>query len=259
MILLKEENMALSKGAKIALGCGIAFVVLAGGISVVIFGAAWWGFGKAKEVAQRFEGDQKRAEEALQRANSNPFSPPADGIIAEERLVRFLAVRKKMNGAYLKHKGLIEAQAKKKDPDLSALAQLPGIMLELRAAKAEGLAEQAMSENEFNWFTGAVYRSLVIASLSPDGKSVSEIARSGGEEIAEQAEQAADAAEANPNVPPETKQQLREQARMVREQAQSAADSSRALDVPPANLALFEKHKEEILRYTMGGLELLPI
>lgn len=51
----------------------------------------------------------------------------------------------------------------------------------------------------------------------------------------------------------------REQARKVREQAQNAAESSRALDVPPANLALFEKHKEEIPRSTMGGLELLPI
>ena len=251
--------MALSRGAKIALGCGIAFVVVTGGIMVVLFGAAWWGFGKAKEAAQQFEGDQRRTEEALQRANANPFSPPTDGIIAEDRLLRFLAVRKRMNGAYLKHKDMIEAQAKKKDPDITALAQLPGIMLELRAAKAEGLAEQAMSESEFNWFIGAVYRNLVIASMSQDGKSVSEVAKAGGEEIAEQAERAADAAEADPNVPAETKQRLREAARTVREQAQTAGESSKTLDVPPANMALFRKHRDEILKYTMGGLELLPL
>jgi hypothetical protein len=106
-----------------------------------------------------------------------------------------------------------------------------------------------------------VYRNLVTAGIAREdgGASVSEAVRSGGEEAAGQAEKAADAAEADPGLPPEAKRQLRDTARQVREQAEGAAEPSRALDVPPANLVLFKKHQDEILRYTMGGLELLPL
>lgn len=251
--------MPLSKGAKIALGCGIAFVVVMGGIAIVVGGVAWWGVGKARQVAEKLEGDQKRTEAALKRANANHFSEPADGVIAEDRLVRFLAVRKQLYGTYEKHKGLIDAQAQKKDPDLAALAQLPGIILELRTAKAEALADHAMSEDEFRWFFGAVYRNLVAASLGKDGGSVSEVLGAGAREMAEQAARAAEAAEANPSVPEEAKEQLREAARNARESAKQAAEATKSLDVPPANMALFKKYEAEILRYTMGGLELLSL
>jgi hypothetical protein len=251
--------MALSRGAKIALGCGIAFVAVTGVIAVVVVGAAWWGIGKAKQVAQQFEGEQKHAEEALRRANANPFTPPADGVIAEDRLVRFLAVRKRMYSAYVKHKEMIEAQANKKDPDLSALARLPGILMELRAAKAEALAQQSMSENEFGWLQLTVYKNLAMAGVTQGGPQVSDAVGAVGEEVAAEAEKAADAAQADPNVPAETRRQLREAAKQVREQAGRGTEASRTLDVPPANMALFKKHRDEILQYTMGGLELIPL
>jgi hypothetical protein len=76
--------------------------------------------------------------------------------------------------------------------------------------------------------------------------------------MAEQAEQAAAAAEANPALTPEMKQQLREAAKRAREEADRGVEMTKALDVPPANLALFNKHRDEILKYTMGGLELIP-
>lgn len=253
--------MALSKGAKIALGCGIAAVLAAGVAVVVVGGVAWWGLGKAKEVTEQFETDQKGVEEALARANANPFTPPADGVVQEDRLTRFLAVRRQIHDSvYLKHKGMIEAQAKQEKPDFTALAKLPFIIAELRAAKARALADQGMSETEFSWLFGTVYGNLMLDGMarSGDGTTVAEADRASLRAMAEQAEQAAEAAEANPALPPEMKEQLRAAAKRAREEADRGTEMTKALDVPPANLALFNKHRDEILKYTMGGLELIP-
>jgi hypothetical protein len=253
--------MALSKGAKIALGCGLAAVLAAGAAVVVVGGLAWWGIGKAKEATGGFVEDQEAVEKDLEKANANPFTPPSDGVVQEDRLVKFLNVRRRVHDeVYLKHKDMIEAQAQKEKADLSALAKLPFIIAELRAAKARGLAEQGMSEAEFSWLFGTVYGNLVLDGMARggDGTTVAEADRASLKAMAEQAEKAAAAAEGNPALPAEMKQQLRDAAKRAREQADRGVEMTKALDVPPANRALFERHREEILRYTMGGLELLP-
>lgn len=253
--------MALSKGAKIALGCGLAAVLAAGAAVVVVGGLAWWGIGKAKEATEGMVAEQEAAEKDLQKANANPFTPPEDRVVQEDRLVKFLAVRKRIHDeVYLKHKDMIEAQAQKEKADLTALAKLPLIIAQLHAAKARGLAEQGMSEAEFSWLFGTVYGNLILDGMarSGDGTTVAEADRASLKAMAEQAEQAAAAAEANPALPAEMKQQLRDAAKRAREEADRGVEMTKALDVPPANRALFEKHREEILKYTMGGLELLP-
>lgn len=253
--------MALSKGAKIALGCGIAAVVAGGAAVIVVGGLAWWGIGKAKEATEGFVADQEGVEKDLAKANANPFTVPPDGVVQEDRLVKFLAVRKRIHDeVYLKHKDMIEAQAKKEKADLSALAKLPFILSELHAAKARALAAQGMSEQEFNWLFRTVYGNLVLDGMarSGDGTSVAESDRASLRAMAEQAERAAAAAEANPALAPEMKQQLRDAARRAREEADRGVEMTKALDVPPANIVLFQKHRDEILKYTMGGLELIP-
>jgi hypothetical protein len=253
--------MALSKGAKIALGCGLAAVLAAGAAVVVVGGLAWWGIGKAKEATEGMVAEQEAAEKDLRKANAHPFTAPADGVVQEDRLVKFLAVRKRIHDdVYLKHKDTIEAEAQKEKADISALAKLPLIIAELHAAKARGLAEQGMSEAEFNWLFGTVYGNLILDGMAKggDGTSVADANRASVRAAAEAAEQAARAAEANPALPAEAKQQLRQAADRAREEAARATQMTGALDVPPANRALFEKRREEILEYTMGGLELLP-
>jgi hypothetical protein len=253
--------MALTRGTKIALGCVFAALLAAGVVVVAVFGVAWWGIGKAKEVTQQFETDQKGVEQDLAKANANAFTQPADGVVQEDRLVRFLAVRKQIHdNVYLKHKDMIEAQAKKEKADFGALAKLPFIISELHAAKARALAAQGMSEDEFNWLFRTVYGNLVLDGMarSGDGTTVAEADRASLRAMAEQAEKAAEAAQANPSVPPEMKEELRAAAKRAREEADRGVEMTKALDVPPANLVLFKKHREEILKYTMGGLELIP-
>jgi hypothetical protein len=253
--------MALSKGAKIALGCGLAALLAAGVAVVVVGGVAWWGIGKAKQATEGFVAEQEGVERDLAKANANPFTEPEDGIVQEDRLVKFLAVRKRIHDeVYLKHKDMIEAQANKEKADISALAKLPFIISELRASKARALAQQGMSEAEFGWLFRTVYGNLVLDGMarSGDGTTVAEADRASLKAMAEQAEQAAAAAEANPSLPAEMKQQLRDAATRARAEADRGVEMTKALDVPPANLELFKKHKDEILKYTMGGLELIP-
>jgi len=253
--------MALSKGAKIALGCGVAALLAAGAAVVVVGGLAYWGIGKAKEATEGFVAEQEGVEKDLAKANANPFTEPADGVVQEDRLVKFLAVRRRIHDdVYVKHQAMIEAQAHKEKPDLQALAKLPFIISELHAAKARALAQQGMSEAEFGWLFRTVYGNLVLDGVarSGDGTTVAEADRASLKAAAEQAEQAAQAAEANPAIPAEMKQQLRDAAKRAREAAERGVEMTKALDVPPANIALFNRHRDEILKYTMGGLELIP-
>jgi hypothetical protein len=252
--------VALSRGAKIAIGCGVAFLAVAIGVSAMVFGVAWWGYGKAKQAVQGIEADQKRIEAAQAKANANPFTPPADGVIEEERLVKFLAVRRKLYGVYAKYKDMIEAQEKSgKQPDLKVMGQALGAVNELRAATAEGLAEQGMSEDEYRYLATVVYKTMLAGGVSAGGQSLKELAQAAAEAAAQQAEQAAAEAERNPDLPEAAKQQLREAARQAREQAAQAVDSMKEIEVPPQNLALFRKHQDEIQQYAMTGLELLGL
>jgi len=250
--------MALSTGAKIAIGCVVAVVVSVGAVTAVVVGLAWWGIHKAQKAVEQLEADQKATEEALNRANANAFTAPDDGLLKEDRLLRFLAVRKALHDeVYLKHKPMIDAQAQKQAPDLGALTKLPFIISELRACKARALAEQAMSESEFTWHYEVVYGGLLLRSIG-GGDGVSEMARSVHRDAIVQAEKAATEAEADPNVSPDVKRQLREAVNQAREEAKAAGDMAAALDLLPANVELLKKHREEVLKYTMGGLELIP-
>jgi hypothetical protein len=253
--------MPLSRGAKIALGCGVALLAVVVGVSVLVFGAAWWGYGKARQVARQVEGDQKRIEAARAQANANPFTPPADGVIQEERLVKFLAVRRKLYGVYAKYKDVIEDQEKSgKQPGLQFVGQAFTAVNELRTVTAEGLAEQGMSEEEYRYLVTAVYKTMLGGGFSAGGQSLPELARTATEAAAQQAERAAEEAERNPDLPESAKQQLREAARQAREQAAQAVESMKGVaDVPPQNLALYRKYQDEIQQYAMTGLELLGL
>jgi hypothetical protein len=230
------------------------------GVAAAVFGVAWWGYGKAKQVAQQVGGDQQRIEAARARANANAFTPPADGVIQEQRLVKFLAVRRKLYGVYAKYKDVIEAQEKSgKQPGLEFVGQALGAVNELRLTTAEALAEQGMSEDEYRYLAAAVYKTALAGGVQVEGKGIAQVAEAAMEAAAEQAERAAAEAEANPNLPEEAKQQLRDAAREARARATEAKQSMQGLEAPPENVALFRKYQDEIQQYAMSGLELLGL
>jgi hypothetical protein len=143
-------------GAKIAIGCVIA-VVIAGLVAVVALGGfAYWAKGKAEE----FTGEQNRIAELQRKANANRFTAPADGTIAEDRLVKFLDARKRVYAVYERHKTELDALSEKKQADFGDVRKGFNLINELRLAQAQALADVAMSEDEYRFLVEQVYKSM---------------------------------------------------------------------------------------------------
>jgi hypothetical protein len=254
--------------AKVAIGCVVAAVgvVVVGVVGVGV--AGYWAAGKAKQAVHQMESEQKKITELQEKANSNPFTEPADRTISEPRLIAFLEVRKRVYDVYLKHKAQIDALVQNKDnkgPSLGDLTSGYALINEARQARMQGLADVGMSEAEYAYYVSAIYTSMVGSEVgkATGGKKVSEVVSDSYKKAAKALDEAANATP-DPSLPPETQKMMREaqeQARRQRadmdKQAVEAAAEGAKADVPEANIALYRKHEAEIQKYAMAGLEIL--
>lgn len=157
----------MGTAGKIAIGCGIA-VLIAGIVAVVALGGvAWWARGKAEE----FTSEQNRIQELQRKANANAFTRPADGTISEDRLQKFLDVRRRVYVVYEKHKQELDELGKKKQGDFGDVRKGFNLINELRLAQAQGLADAGMSEDEYRFLVEQIYKSMWAseAARSADG------------------------------------------------------------------------------------------
>ena len=146
----------MGTGGKIAIGCGIAVLVVGIVAVVALGGLAFWAKGKAEEIT----GEQNRIEELHRKANANRFTPPADGAISEDRLQKFLEVRKRVYAVYEKHKEELDEMGKKKQGDFGDVRKGFALINELRLAQAQALADLGMSEDEYRFLVEQIYKSM---------------------------------------------------------------------------------------------------
>ena len=250
----------MTTGAKIAIGCGVALIL---GIMVVaagVFGGAYWLKGKTEELT----GNETKIEELHKKANANDFDRPADGVIREDRFVKFLDARKRVYATYEKHRGALEAMSRKKQGDWGDVTTGFSVINELRLAHAQALADVGMSEDEYQFMVEQVYKSAWASEVakSTGGKSISEAAGESFEKAAEAMERARAEAEASRaaggaagEAAEETGDSMEDGAEEMRKRAAEARENARELDVPPQNIALFQKYEADIKKYAMGGLE----
>lgn len=240
----------MGTGAKVAIGCGIALLVGVLVAVLVVGAGVFWVKGKAESIA----AEQKQIEDLKAEANKNDFVQPADGVINEPQLLRFLEVRKRVYDVYVKNETAIKGMKDKKEGDLGDVRKAFAIMNEIRLAQAQAQAAQSMSEAEYDFLVQQVYKSSWAAQVSEQtgGKSVSEAAGQAYDQAAEQMRKAAQEAEGKDEASREAVEKgmkdLQKQAEEVREAAQS-------LDVPAANIALFKKYEADLKKYAMNGLE----
>jgi hypothetical protein len=248
--------MSMSTGAKVAIGCGI--VAVGGGVVIAIalgFGA-YWLKGKAEQMTGGVEAMGRKAEEIEsweRKANENAFVAPADGVIAEDRLVKFLDVRRQVYAIYDQHRAEIEhfAARTKEKKDLSVsetlegAGKLAGLAADVRLAQMKGLAGVGMNEEEYRYIQMAVYKSAWAAEAEKGtGKTPAE-------ELHEQAAKLR--AEAGENgASPQTAQAAGQIAQMM-----EAAGGT--MEVPRANVELFRKHEADIKKYAMTGLAMIGL
>jgi hypothetical protein len=261
----------LTTGAKVAIGCGVAAVALVVVASAGIFGAAWWVKGKA----QQFTGDQNRIDELQQKANANHFTPPADGTIPEDRLLKFLEIRKRVYALYEKHKDEFEALRKKEKADFSDATRALGFINDIRLAQAQAQADLGMSDDEYRFLVQQIYKTLFAAQVAREtgGKSVSEAAGDAYEKASEQMSRTAEemkkareelkksgakedeAAERAGESAEEAQESVEKSMKEMREAAKEQREQAKQLDVPKQNIDLFRKYEADIKKYAMSGLE----
>lgn len=242
----------MGTGGKIAIGCGIALVVAVVGVVAFVGIGAYWVKGKAESL----QAEQKQIEELKAKANEGSFTEPADGVVQEPQIVRFIAVRKHVYDVYSKNEAFIQSMKddKKKDANFADVRKGFSLLNELRLAQAKGQADQAMSDSEYAFLVGQIYRSSWAAHVADQtgGKTVTEATDDANRKAIEQMKQAAErAAEQSP----ELKDTLDKQVGALEEHADEAHESAAAVDVPPQNVVLFRKYEADLKKYAMSGLE----
>ena len=154
----------MTTGVKIAIGCGVALVLGVMVVAVAVFSGAYW----LKSKTEEFTGNENRIEELQKKANTTPFDRPADGVIREDRLVKFLDVRKRVFGVYEKHRATLEGMGQKKEGDLGDVAKGFSVVNEIRMAQAQALADVGMSEDEYTFMVEQVYKTAWAAEVAKE-------------------------------------------------------------------------------------------
>ena len=150
--------------AKVAIGCGVA--LLLGGVAAVavVVGGAYWMKGKVEQVA----GHEKQIQDLKKKAAAAaPFSRPSDDVVREDRLLKFLEIRKRMSSIYQQHRPEIEKMNKGDKADLRDAFNAFAWINELRRAHAQAQADVGMGDDEYAFLVEQVYKSAW-ASASPD-------------------------------------------------------------------------------------------
>jgi hypothetical protein len=139
----------------------------------------------------------------------------------------------------------------------TALARLAG---DVRLAQAKALAAAGMSEMEYRYIQQAVYKSVWAGEFEKEagqqpsqhiekGVAAEKQALEAGQEALEKARRA------GASVPPLTDEQVKAGQGVLDQIGQGA----KAMEVPPANIALFRKYEADIKKYAMTGLAALGL
>jgi hypothetical protein len=249
-------------GTKIAIGCGIA--VLLGGVVVIVgLGAgAYWVKGKAEKYAGDIKAKTDEINKYEKEANRNPFTPPADGVIQEAQLLKFLAVRKQIYAVYQEHKpefeSLSDRTKHKKDLSLSETVEgatmMARLVADIRLVQLKALAAAGMSEPEYRFLQQAVYSSGWASEFQKEsgGKQpadmMAETLKQTQTTGLEAIRKAGEAGVPGASLPSEADLQK------AGEAMKQMGAGAETLRVPQGNIDLFRKYEADIKQYAMSGL-----
>jgi hypothetical protein len=267
--------MAMGTGAKIAIGCG-CLVLLGGAAAVGLVGwGAWWAKDKLTEAAGGLETITAKAEEIERwerQANANAYAASPDGVIPEDRLLKFLQTRKAVHAVYERYQADLERLQKRSGQEGDTLSptdlwstggQLAEAFAALRLAQMKTLAAVGMSEEEYRAIQVAVYKSAWASDVEKDTGRMPAEALSGS--VSEAAKGIEDAVKAGleaaqqQGVPGAGGVSADDVRKLQEEMARLGQGAGEALAVPRQNVELFRKHEAEIKKYAMSGLALVGL
>lgn len=238
---------------KVALGC-LAVSILAVFLLVAgLVGLGYWAKNKVQEVT----GGGPAVEAARKAANATPFVQPAGNIVAEPRLVKFIEVRASVFSVYEKYRGEIESRVARlkqgKTLDFGDISTGLTLMGELQKAETLALAKLGMSEDEYAFIAGEVYRSMWTDF------GAGEAGKKAMAEAAQAAETAASAmtGTGTAGLPPEARAALERAGSEMTVGSEIASREIEKMGTAPENVALFKRYEADLKKYAMPALNLL--
>ena len=238
---------------KVALGCLAVSVIAVFLLVAGVVGLGYWAKNKVEEVT----GGGASVEEARRIANAVPFTPPAGRVIAEPRLVRFIEIRASVFSVYEKYRSEIESRVAKlkegKSLDFGDISTGLTLMGELQKTETLALAKHGMSEDEYAFITGEVYKSMWtdFGAGEAGKKAIRDAA-----EAAKAAAAAIKAAGAE-SMPAEAREALTKAGSEITASSQQASREIDNAGTAPENVVLFKKYEADLKKYAMPGLNLL--
>lgn len=251
--------MASKAVVGVLVGCGVIIVI---GIIAIVAGG-WFvktkidqGVKTVKNIAG--SEDSEYGQRSAKLAKEYPFTAPADGIVPESQLTRYLDVRKAMFVVYQQHDAEIkQIEAHKDKPQASDLMNGASIVNDLRLAQVAALEQQKMSLDEYRYMTNAVYVEWT-AMVTKEA-----ISKANPDQMKQQLQAQIDQINVqlqNANLPEEAKKSLQSTKETLEQQLnnnQLEQINQGLKQVPEQNIQLFKKYDQEIRKYMMGGLEMI--
>ncbi len=238
---------------KVALGC-LAVSVVA--VFLLVAGRVGFGFW-AKNKVEEVTGGGPAVEAARKAANAVPFTRPDRSIVAEPRLVKFIEIRAGVFSVYEKYRGEIESRVARvkdgKSLDFGDISTGLTLMGELQKTETLALAKHGMSEDEYAFISGEVYKSMW---TDFGGGEASKKAIKGAAEAAKASTEAMKAAGPE-NMSAEARDALAKAGSEITAGAQQAAREIEKAGTAPENVALFKKYEADLKKYAMPGLHIL--
>ena len=169
---VEPPKKGMSTGAKVAIGCGIALVlvIIAFGIAAVVGGM--FVKNKAEQLTGGLEAQQEASEKIQALEREHPFTAPADGVVPEDLAGKFLAVT---NDAWEKIQGDMEDLSERsQDIDEGGRAGLGDAMAGVQAlgrtrvALAEALEDNDMPVSAYLWTGMELTRAYQALGMPPE-------------------------------------------------------------------------------------------
>jgi hypothetical protein len=169
---VEPPKKGMSTGAKVAIGCGIALVlvIIAFGIAAIVGGM--FVKNKAEQLTGGLEAQQEASEKIQALERDHPFTAPAAGVVPEDLAGKFLAVT---NDAWEKIQDDMEDLSERsEDIDEGGRAGLGDAMAGVQAlgrtrvALAEALEDNDMPVSAYLWTGMELTRAYQALGMPPE-------------------------------------------------------------------------------------------
>lgn len=161
-------------GRNLAIGCGVVFLLL----FLAGAGVAWWFIGRPAGELLGSVRDVQRIEQIRDGVrDQGPYVAPADGVLEDRQVDRFLAVqdemRARLEGRFDELRERYERiEQRAGDPTPRELAQaasdLTGLLVEATRGQVDALNAQSFSLEEYRWVRARVLEAAGYAAAGYD-------------------------------------------------------------------------------------------